>query len=238
MASGFSPLVVLAASGFRALVASGFSRTSAVASGFSALVVLVASGFSRTAVMVSRFKVWFKVSVVSGFSHGRRRVHQELALHLVERKPVGGGRRLPRLHLASELRDGLLEIGIVTRERQRRAVLRQRFGKRSAPVVDLGQPADGGEIFRRALQDEIEGGLRLVELIQLDQGAPERDAGGQVSGVNREAGPADLDRFLMLSSAPAFLGELGEGDRRRILVDPAPQIVNSVVVGHRLFTAP
>ena len=114
----------------------------------------------------------------------------------------------------------------------------QRFGEQSAPVLDLGQPADGGEVFRRALQDEIEGGLRLVEVIQLDQGAPERDAGGQVSGVNREAGPADLDRFLMLSSAPAFLGELREGDRRRIPVDPAPQIVNSVVVGHRLFTAP
>src|SRR6267142_398340 len=65
-------------------------------------------------------------------SHGRRYCRpggklQQLALHLIERETVGRDGGLLRLDLPGELRDGLLEIGIVARQRERRAVLRERF---------------------------------------------------------------------------------------------------------------
>jgi hypothetical protein len=51
--------------------------------------------------------------------------------------------------------------------------------------------------------------------------------------VDREAGAADVNGFLVLPCPPALLGQLREGDRRRILLDPASQIFDALVVGHR-----
>ena len=86
--------------------------------------------------------------------------------HLLERQPVVRRRRLRRLDDALEIGDGPLQIGIVARQRERRAVLGERFGERAAPVMDLGEAADGGEIFRRALEDDLELGLRVVERVR------------------------------------------------------------------------
>ena len=66
--------------------------------------------------------------------------------------------------------------------------------------------------------------LRLVELLQLEERAPERHAGREISGVNGEAGAADVHGFLELPGAPVFLGQLGESDRRRVLLDPSSKI--------------
>ena len=43
----------------------------------------------------------------------------------------------------------------------------------------------------------------------------------------RQAGAADIDRFLILPRPAAFFGELRERNRRRILLDPASEILNS-----------
>jgi hypothetical protein len=50
--------------------------------------------------------------------------------------------------------------------------------------------------------------------------------------MKRKAGPADLDRFLVVPVAAQFFAELREGDRRRILVDPASKVVNARGVAH------
>src|SRR4051812_39421282 len=54
--------------------------------------------------------------------------------------------------------------------------------------------------------------------------------------MNLEPRAGDRDGFFVRSGAAAFFGELREGDRRRILLDPAPQIVNPRRVGHRYGT--
>jgi hypothetical protein len=50
--------------------------------------------------------------------------------------------------------------------------------------------------------------------------------------VDRETVAAGVDGFLTLSGAPQFFGQLREGNRRRILLDPASEIVDALVVGH------
>jgi hypothetical protein len=39
--------------------------------------------------------------------------------------------------------------------------------------------------------------------------------------MSNEAGGAGLDRFFETVGTPVFLGERGEGDRRRVRLDPA-----------------
>ena len=100
--------------------------------------------------------------------------------------------------------------------------------------MDLREPADGREVLRRALEHPLELELPFVELTELDERAAEGDARREVSGMNREAGPAGVDRFLMyFSGPPALFGELGKSNRRRILLDPASQIVNARIFGHQ-----
>ena len=101
-------------------------------------------------------------------------------------------------------------------------------------MVDFGEAADGGEVFRRALEHQLELALRVVELVQLDERAAERDARGEIPGMQPEAGAADVDRFLVLPGAAAFFGELRKRNRRRILLDPASKVFNARVVSHIL----
>ena len=116
--------------------------------------------------------------VLGARSHRRWRSElQELALHLLEREAIRGCRRRRRFHLARELRDGPLQIGIVFREGQRRAVLRERLGELAAAIVDFRDAADRGQVFRRALENGGQLGQPRVELVQLDERAAERDAG-------------------------------------------------------------
>ena len=74
--------------------------------------------------------------------------------------------------------------------------------------------------------------LRVVEFLQIEERASERDAGREVSGVDGEAGAADVHGFLELPRAPVFLGQLGEGDRRRVLLDPPSKIFQPLIDGH------
>jgi hypothetical protein len=45
--------------------------------------------------------------------------------------------------------------------------------------------------------------------------------------MNFETGPARLDRFVESAGAAQFFGKLRERNRRRILLDPAPEIVDA-----------
>jgi hypothetical protein len=151
---------------------------------------------------------------------------------LLERQAARSGFWRLGTDLSIEIGDRLLEIGIVRCKGQRRFVLRQRVLEVSATMMDLGHAADGREVFRRALEHDLQFGLRLVELIELDERAPERDARGEVPGVNGEARARDRDALFERARAAAFLGELGERDRRRVLLDPASKVFDPGGIGN------
>jgi hypothetical protein len=50
--------------------------------------------------------------------------------------------------------------------------------------------------------------------------------------MQAEACAADVGGLLVLSRPPAFLGELGEGDRRRVPLDPASKVIDPLTIGH------
>jgi hypothetical protein len=108
----------------------------------------------------------------------------------------------------------------------------ERFRKRAAAVVDFGEAADRRQVFGSALQDLFELGECAVEIVQLNQRSPERHARGEITGVKLEARMADVDRLLKISGAAALLRQLREGDRRRVLLNPAPEILDAAVVRH------
>src|SRR5205823_12122165 len=60
---------------------------------------------------------------------GRRRMNQEFLRGLLEREAVDGMGGWLGFDLPRQIGDRLLEIGIVARDGERRAVLRQRLGK-------------------------------------------------------------------------------------------------------------
>src|SRR5438552_1226581 len=142
---------------------------------------------------------------------------------------------LGRLDFPGKLGHRLLELGVVPRQGQSGAVMRQGLAKCPAPMMDLSQAANRGEILTRALEHQLELALRIVQLIEFEEGASERDASGQVGGVNLETGAANVDRFLKLPRAPELLGKLRKSNRRRILLDPASKVVDTAAVGHRRY---
>jgi hypothetical protein len=48
----------------------------------------------------------------------------------------------------------------------------------------------------------------------------------------REPGPTDPNRISEPPCAPVFLGGLSECDRRRVVIGPAPELLDSRMVGH------
>ena len=99
-------------------------------------------------------------------------------------------------------------------------------------MVNLGDAADGRQVFRRGSEDVFQLGVRRVEVVHLEQRAPERDAGGQIAGMDREARAAGLDRLFVAASAPVLFGELRKRNRRRVLLDPASKLFNARIVRH------
>ena len=91
-------------------------------------------------------------------------------------------------------------------------------------MEDFAEAANGRQVLGRAFQDELELLLRFIEMSELDQDTTERDVGGEIAGVNRETGAAGGYGFRELAGAAVLFGELGESDRRRILLDPASQV--------------
>jgi len=108
----------------------------------------------------------------------RGRVHKKLFGRLFEGQSVGGVRGNLGLDLPGQIGDGLFEIGIVTRERECRTVLRESLAQGALPVEHVGESANGREVFRSALEDLFQLALCLVELLQLDERAAKRHARG------------------------------------------------------------
>ncbi len=67
-------------------------------------------------------------------------------------------------------------FGSMARASQGGAVLFQRLRERSAAMENFGEAPDGREVLRRAREHEFELGLCLVQVIELDECASERDA--------------------------------------------------------------
>lgn len=111
---------------------------------------------------------------------------QQFVLHVLEREATGRSRPC-RLDLVRQIGDGLLEIGIVAREQQRRSVLRQSLTELAAPVMDFGEPSNRCQIFRSTLENARQLALRLVELTELDQRASKGYPCRQIARVNLEA---------------------------------------------------
>jgi len=99
-------------------------------------------------------------------------------------------------------------------------------------VVYFRESANRRQVFRGALQHQLEFVLRFVELAHFQESPTERHAGGQVAGVQRQPSPARLDRFLRLSGPAVLFRQLGKRNRRRIPLDPASKVFNSMVVAH------
>ena len=109
-----------------------------------------------------------------------------------------------------------------------RLTLRSRLVRSLAqPVMDFGKTPDGREILRRQPQDVFELVPRVLQAADFNECAAERHVSRQIGGMSNEAGGAGLDRVFETSSAPVFLCERGEGDRRRVRVDPAFQFLNA-----------
>jgi hypothetical protein len=72
--------------------------------------------------------------------------------------------------------------------------------------------------------------LCFIELAELGQRAAQGDARGQIIGMMRQAGAADVDRFLVVAGAPVFFSELRKSHRRRVRLDPASKIEHSWIV--------
>jgi hypothetical protein len=104
------------------------------------------------------------------------------------------------------------------------------MGGFATTLMDLGEPANGGKVLRRRAEHVFELCLSVVVLFEFDERTPERDARGEIGGMSGEPAAADVYGFLLLSLAAVFLGELCEGDRRRILLDPASKLVDTWVV--------
>ena len=100
------------------------------------------------------------------------------------------------------------------------------------PVMDLGKTANGREIFRRKSEDVLELVPRVLQAADFNECPAERHVGRQIGWMSNKAGGAGFDRFFETLGAPVFLGEGGEGDRRRVRLDPAFQFFNARRVRH------
>ena len=146
---------------------------------------------------------------------------------LFERQALSGVCRSLRLDLTRQVSDGLLEVGVMPRDGERRAVLPERLRERPAPMEDIRKAADGREVLRRALKDVLEFLLRFIEQLQLDKRTAQRNTRGQVRGMDGQARPADVHGVLEHRRPAVLFRELGERNRRRIPLDPSSQIVEA-----------
>jgi hypothetical protein len=98
--------------------------------------------------------------------------------------------------------------------------------------MNFSDASDRAEMFRRRVEHGGQFREGVVKLAEIEKGAPERGAGGQVFGVKCQTGAADTDRLLCATGAAKLLGEGRKRERRRILVDPASQVIDPRAVRH------
>lgn len=143
-----------------------------------------------------------------------------------------GNHHLVLRQLPFELVDDALQLGVASRQGQRQAIFDERFVQVAAHFVDFGDAFEGREVLGRPAKNGRQLDQRRVEIAGLEQRATERGASGKIFGMEDEAGLTDLDGFGRLAVAPQFFCEGREGERRRILLDPATQFLNAGAVRH------
>ena len=125
-----------------------------------------------------------------------------------------------RFHLLLNPADRVLEVAVVLRELQGTAIVHEGLAHQPAALIDLRDGADRRQVARRRVENSGQLGERLVEAVELDEGAAQRDAGGEVIGMVLEAGAADLDGFVVGAVAAQLFRKLrkdttGPRTRRR-----------------------
>ncbi len=150
------------------------------------------------------------------------------AEHAVE---IGGSGRRGWLQLMPNLLDQLLQIGVMARRRRRALKVFERELKLATAAMNIRQRAERGEIVRRERQCVLELVLPFVESAELDQGAPECDAGGRIGGMAVEPGTANLLGGLVVTRTAMLFGELRKRDGRWIRVEAAAQFPDACTVG-------
>ena len=154
---------------------------------------------------------------------GRR---QQFLVRLLEREPA----RRPRLrdaNLPRELLDDFFDLGVVPRQRERALVIREGLGGLAVAVIDLREAAHRGQVLGGFGDHELELAARVGELAQVEQRAAEGHPRRQIAGVTHQPLAADADGFVRLPRAAVLLRELREGDRRRVVLDPAPEFIDT-----------
>lgn len=118
--------------------------------------------------------------------------------------------------------------------RGRRAILNGTFDwfRLAPPPTNFLDALERAQVIRRSRQHRGQLGKGVIELSEIEKRPPQRGARSEIFGVNREAGPADADRFPRPAGTAKFLGERRKRQRRRILLDPASQIVDARAVRH------
>ena len=111
-------------------------------------------------------------------------------------------------------------------------VLRRRAAFVASPA-NLGERPDRSEVVRSQAHDLFELVLRVLELSGVEQGPSQRHVSGEITGVLRQAAAAQANRFVAITGAPVFFGQRREGNRRRVLFDPALQFFDPRMVRHR-----
>ena len=99
-------------------------------------------------------------------------------------------------------------------------------------MMDVGQTANGRKILGSSTKNGLELRLRLIELSDFEQRAPERDTSGKIGRMPRKARATGFNGVVKTSCPAVFVGERGEGNRRRVLLDPALQLLDSRRVRH------
>jgi hypothetical protein len=99
-------------------------------------------------------------------------------------------------------------------------------------LMDLCELTYCNEMVRGSVEHAQELGARIVKAPKFEQGPTECDPRRQIRGVLSQTGLAHPNSLFAVTGPPVFLRELRKSNRRRILVDPAPKILNSRVIRH------
>src|SRR3954470_9658965 len=98
--------------------------------------------------------------------------------------------------------------------------------------MDLSQSPNSGQVFRRELQDVFEFRARVLQPADFNQRPTERYVRGEIRGMSNESGRAGIDRLGEPCSAAVLFRQRRKGDRRRVRLDPALQILDAWTIGH------
>lgn len=149
---------------------------------------------------------------------------------------AGGRRGSPgrrrRRYLTFQLGNLPGELLISRRQCERSPQVDERVRLAAGPQADLTEAAPRRQVFRRDVEHGSQLAARGVQIAQREQRATEGHTRGMVFGVVSESCPANADGVLMAAGAPVFLGELREGKRRRVPLDPASQLLQPRWIGH------